>query len=237
MASQRLVFLLRRRPHLTREQFQQYWWDSHRPLVAARAEVLGIRRYQQVHARQELDDTGLTPFDGVAELWLDGPAPTGTREEIAAAGRELLDDERTFIDLAHSPIFVGAEHLLHEGPQEGLRMTGVVGIKPGVSREAFQDYWINGHGRAVRDRLDVYGISHYVQVHAPVDADAHALAVNRGAPPAPVGIAEAWLTAPTAPADEADRVRAAGRERDLPYFDYARTQRFLGEVRLVLDRM
>jgi len=236
VAAQRLVFLLRRQPHLTREQFQQYWWDSHRPLVAARAEVLGIRRYQQVHARQELDETGLVPYDGVAELWLDGPPPTGTRDEIATAGRELLDDERTFIDLANSPIFLGAEHLLHEGPQEGLRMTGVVGIKPGVSREAFQDYWINGHGKAVRDRLDVYGITHYVQVHAPSDADAHPLAVNRGAPPAPVGIAEAWLTTPTAPADEAERIRAAGRENDLPYFDYTRTQRFLGEVRLVLDR-
>ena len=235
MAAQRLVFLLRRQPHLSRAQFQQYWWDSHRPLVAARAETLGIRRYQQVHAREELDDTGLAPYDGIAELWVD-VAPTGTPAEVASAGRELLEDEQRFIDLANSPIFLGAEHLLHDGPRDGLRMTGVVARRPDVTREQFQEYWLAGHGRSVAGHLDAYGITHYVQVHAPVDADKHPLAINRGAPPAPEGIAEAWLTTPTASTEMADRIRAEVRERDTPFFDASRIQRFLGEVRVVLDR-
>ena len=53
------------------------------------------------------------PFDGVAELWWD------STEELAAAtaspaghaaGLELLEDERRFIDHARSPLFVAAEH-------------------------------------------------------------------------------------------------------------------------------
>lgn len=236
MSRQRLVFLLRRQPHLTRQQFQDYWWEHHRLLVAARAEVLGISRYQQVHTVSHLGPEGADEYDGVAELWFDGPAATGSREQIATAGRELLDDERTFIDLARSPIFLGVEHHLQEGPREGLRMTGAVLRQPSVSRADFQAYWLDHHGPAALARPDAFGIGEYYQVHAPLDADAHPLAVNRGAPSTPEGIAEAWLSAPTLPAEEADKVRAALRADDAPYFDYASTIRFMGQVRPVVNR-
>ena len=49
----RLVFLLRRAPHLSLEEFQTYWRDTHGPLVASHATALGMLRYVQVHA---LDD-------------------------------------------------------------------------------------------------------------------------------------------------------------------------------------
>ena len=236
MSRQRLVFLLRRQPRLTREQFQDYWWDHHRLLVAARAEVLGIRQYQQVHTVQDLGPEGIDSFDGVAELWFDGPAPTGTREQIALAGRELLDDEQTFIDLARSPIFLGVEHHLQSGPREGLRLTGAVMRQASTTRQQFQEYWLGHHGPAALARPDAFGIGEYFQVHAPLDADTHPLAVSRGAPPTPEGIAEAWLQPATLPADEADRVRGALREQDAPYFDYANTVRVMGRVRLVVDR-
>ena len=236
VSRQRLVFLLRKQSHLSREQFQRYWWDHHAPLVRARAEVLGIRRYQQVHTVQHLGPEGADEIDGVAELWVDGPAPTGTREQVAAAGLELLEDERTFIALARSPIFLGAEHHLQEGPREGLRLTGVVMRQPTVTREAFQDYWVGHHGPTALARPDAFGIGEYYQVHAPVDAERNPLAVHRGAPPAPEGIAEAWLSPPTLAAAEADALRAALREADAPYFDYSRTVRFMGEVRPVFER-
>ena len=37
----KLTFCLRRLPHLSREEFQAYWRETHAPLVAERAEVLG----------------------------------------------------------------------------------------------------------------------------------------------------------------------------------------------------
>jgi len=115
----KLIFCARRLPHLTRAEFQRYWRETHGPLVRRHAATLRIRRYVQVHT---LDDAlnealrasrgGPEAFDGVAELWWE------SREDLTAgmespewrqASRELLEDERRFIDLACSPLLVGEE--------------------------------------------------------------------------------------------------------------------------------
>lgn len=237
LARQRLVFLLRRQPHLTREEFQDYWWNQHGPLVRARAEVLGIAKYQQVHTVAHLAPEGADEFDGIAELWFDGPKPTGTPEQIAAAGNDLLEDERRFIDLERSPIFMGAEHVMLEGPQEGLRVTLVMSGLPAVSREDYQRYWLEGHGPAVLAHNDVWGLRHYVQVHAPLNADTHPLAVSRNAPPAPHGIAEAWYgEVPPVDVAHADAVRTELFAADAPFIDYGTSIAFQSEVRVVLNR-
>jgi hypothetical protein len=48
----KLVFALRRREGLTREEFQRYWREEHAKLVQRHAETLHIRRYVQVHLRE-----------------------------------------------------------------------------------------------------------------------------------------------------------------------------------------
>ena len=45
----KLTFCLRRKHGMSVEEFQRYWRNTHAPLVAARAETLGIRRYVQAH--------------------------------------------------------------------------------------------------------------------------------------------------------------------------------------------
>src|SRR5438309_3985732 len=74
----KLVFCLRRRPELSREEFQRYWREQHAPLVRSHAEVLRIRRYVQVHSLPRESQTALQAsrggpeeYDGVAELWWD----------------------------------------------------------------------------------------------------------------------------------------------------------------------
>lgn len=118
----KIIFCLRRKPGLTREAFQAYWRTSHAPLVAERAGKLGIRRYVQSHTLTDPRLSGLAdqretkaePFDGVAELWFDAAEVLHPHDNvpdaIVQAGRDLLDDERTFIDLENSPIFVVEEH-------------------------------------------------------------------------------------------------------------------------------
>lgn len=117
----KLVFSLRRRPEMTREEFQKYWRDHHAPLVARHAEALRIRRYVQTHAQSsELASAqsaarGSEPdaYDGQAELWWDSlndvlaatSTPAGQQAAI-----ELLEDERRFIDLGRSPLWIGEEH-------------------------------------------------------------------------------------------------------------------------------
>ncbi len=113
----KLVFCLRRLPTLSREEFQHYWYNTHAPLVRSHAEVLGIRRYVQVHSFEDSLSAGLqrsrggpAPYDGVAELWYDSLEALGERSpERTQAGRELLEDERRFIDLANSPLWFAEE--------------------------------------------------------------------------------------------------------------------------------
>ncbi|MCC7364127.1 MAG: EthD domain-containing protein [Dehalococcoidia bacterium] len=114
----KLVFCLRRRPELTREEFQRYWYDNHAPLVKSVQDVLGIRRYVQVHTLEtglnaaiQASRGGPEGYDGVAELWYDSlDAIGGNRsEEARAAAQLLLEDERKFIDLANSPLWFAEE--------------------------------------------------------------------------------------------------------------------------------
>jgi uncharacterized protein (TIGR02118 family) len=116
----KLVFCLRRLPHLSREEFQRYWRDSHGPLVRQLAPALGLKRYVQVHTVRSAFNDALRAhrgapddFDGVAELWwesVDDFARAGSTREGREAGRRLLEDEKRFIDLPHSPIWFGEEH-------------------------------------------------------------------------------------------------------------------------------
>ncbi len=115
----KLVFTLRRLPELSREEFQRYWLENHAPLVRKNAAALRIHRYVQVHTTDDEISTALRvsrggpeEYDGVAELWW------LTRENLVAAletpegqaaGQELLEDERRFIDLSRSPLWLGEE--------------------------------------------------------------------------------------------------------------------------------
>jgi len=119
----KLVFAIRRRDGMTREEFQRYWREHHAPLVKRLARALRVRRYVQVHTRDtDLDDAisssrggDARPFDGVAELWwdsLDDLVAAYSSEAGQAAGAELLADERRFIDLPSSPIWFGEENVV-----------------------------------------------------------------------------------------------------------------------------
>ena len=121
----KLIFCARRLPQLSRAEFQRYWRETHGPLVRRHAATLRIRRYVQVHTLDHPVQEGLRasrggpePYDGVAELWWDSLADLAAAQAEPAgrtASGELLEDERRFIDLARSPLFVGEEHAVVGG--------------------------------------------------------------------------------------------------------------------------
>jgi uncharacterized protein (TIGR02118 family) len=118
----KLTFALMRRPELTREMFQSYWYDHHAPLVASVKDVLRIRRYVQLHSlppeiSETIQRTRGSPegYDGVAQLWWDSldDLMEGVANPAAVeAGQRLLDDEKTFIDLSRSPLWWGEEKVI-----------------------------------------------------------------------------------------------------------------------------
>lgn len=230
----RIIFPLRRSGHLSRDEFQAYWFDEHGPLVASHASTLGIVRYQQVHTRQETRVTRVPCFDGVAELWIDPAARTGDAAAMAAASRELVDDERTFIDLSASPIWVADEDVLLEGPTSGLRMTAMLRRNPGITRAEFRQHWSEVHGPWALRHPEVFGFRHYVQNHTPEDADGHPLAPGRSAPPAFDGMSEIYRDPPTASPEAVAALRNEFQVDEQTFLDVDASPVFLGEVRVVI---
>ena len=113
----KLTFCLRRLPQLSREEFQSYWRETHGPIVQKHRSALRFTIYNQIHTIEDPVGTALAEirdapaaFDGVAEMiWAsrDDLEAAMTSAEGRAAGRELLADEKRFIDLKSSPVWLG----------------------------------------------------------------------------------------------------------------------------------
>jgi hypothetical protein len=116
------MMLVYRAPHLTPEQFFDYWQRIHARLAIESAPVMRMRRYAQIHRRDHAVALGfqqsrgcrLGDFDGIAEAWWDGfddmAAAAGSMPiEVATA---ILQDEAQFVDLKRSVIWFGEEKLL-----------------------------------------------------------------------------------------------------------------------------
>jgi uncharacterized protein (TIGR02118 family) len=122
----KIVFCLRRLETLSSGEFYRYWLESHGPLVRSHAPALRIRRYTQgrTFADPRTDPAiaargcQVPAFDGVAEVYWDSVEDllqAASSPEGRAAGRELLEDERRFIDLPNSSMFYVHEHEMVPG--------------------------------------------------------------------------------------------------------------------------
>ncbi len=123
-----LVFCLRRRDGLSRDEFQRYWREHHGPLMERNMAAFDARKYQQWHTASGAEAAqinqsrgGPQDYDGVAVVWWDDLAhflaATGTADG-RAAGREMYKDELNFIDLENSPIFMTEVEFEVGGPPQ-----------------------------------------------------------------------------------------------------------------------
>jgi uncharacterized protein (TIGR02118 family) len=210
----RLNFPLRRLPSLSRADFQKYWREQHGPLVASFARTLRIRRYVQSHTVDDPLYDGLRsartgmhePFDGIASLWWD------SREDLLAgmtddparsAGAKLLEDERRFIDLARSPLWVGqeipqinpmGENSIVAWPQSSwIKFCYLLQPKPGMTQAACHRTWNMEHGYLLRRHSAATRFARYIQTHTLDDELNDAFRQTRGGPPAYAGLTEAWF--------------------------------------------
>jgi hypothetical protein len=187
-----------------------------------------------VHTRQETRVTDVPCFDGVAELWVDPARRSSDRAEVVAASDALLEDERRFIDHSASPVWVAEEDVRLVGDTSGLRMTAMLRRNPNLTREEFRHHWREVHGPWAMRNPEVFGFRHYVQLHAPLDADDNALARARSAPPAFDGVSEIYRNAPTATPEAVAALRAEFLEDEKYFLDIPASPVFMGEVRVIL---
>jgi hypothetical protein len=211
----RIVFPLRRLKGMPDDEFYGYWREVHGPLVASVANDLGIRRYIQTHTShddpitqslREVYGTSSDLFDGMAEVWFNDPEdPEGPAfsEAGEAAGAMLLEDEKKFIDMSRSAMYMGTD-IPQINPVEDKMVAGLstpiikyvafLAKRPDLSFEGTQKYWRMHHGPFARQSAQTLGFLRYIQVHQYQTALADAFRKMRGIPKDPfMGHAEVWL--------------------------------------------
>ncbi|WP_066285518.1 EthD domain-containing protein [Arthrobacter sp. B6] len=254
----RLVFLLRRHPKLSVEEFQEHWRDQHGPLMASHQVRLGILRYTQTH---RLDDAFNAlaaaprgpmeqPYDGVGEVWWESEGAMREASGSVAGKRanaELLADEADFIDLPNSPLWFA-----HEFPQFSTSldhfvarpMSGLVKAhfplrhRPEMTMQEAQHYWHTSHGPLARLLAPALTLLRYQQVHrfeTPLEA---AFRSARGtAVEAYTGHAEMWFDRGSSrDGFQADELRRRAVEDEARFVDFARSSIWVGKEHVFVDR-
>ena len=255
----RLEFALRRKPGMSRDDFQQYWRDVHGPKVARHSSALRIHRYIQLHtiespineALSEARDGTEPDYDGVAELWWESPEDLeafGTPEG-REAGAELLEDEKEFIDLENSPLWFA-----HEYPQVNpteymvatqhsplVKLFFPLRHLPGQDLKEGQFYWRTQHGPIIRGVSTGFRMQRYLQVHYFDHPLTPQLTGPRGTKAPPYsGHAEAWFNHADllmmADVPEAARAMEIAVEDERKFIDFSRSAIFIGKERVFIDR-
>ena len=211
----RVNFVLRRLPGMSAEEFENIFRNIYGPLVAKYQSVLDLQRYVQSYtllkdtfgealraARPEMHE----PFDGTAAFWWP------TRERMAAAlgsaaGKaalaELVECERTFVDLSLSCIFLTREIpqinpmpedcILARSGSPIVKLIYVLRALPALGRSECQAWWQTRHGAITRRYGAAMGFLRYIQSHSFDDPLNAALAKDRGSLAAYDGMTEVWF--------------------------------------------
>ena len=104
----KLVFFTYKKPGLSDEEFHHHWRTRHAEVIRKHAQALGIVKYHQTHAivgdpLNQPSDLFPERYDGIAEIWFKDRAHLGlwfdnSTPESKAAGKEIREDERKFVD-------------------------------------------------------------------------------------------------------------------------------------------
>ena len=256
----RLEFVLRRKPGMSLAEFQQYWREVHGPLVAKHSTMLNIHRYVQLHT---LDDpvndqlagargTMEKPYDGVAELWWTNREALASSFGSAAgqaAGKELLEDEKKFIDLPNSPLWFAYEYPQVNPTEDMVAREQSALIKlffclrhpATLNLDEAQLYWRTNHGPLIRGVSQGMRMKRYLQVHYYQDAAEQQLRAARGTTVAPyTGHAEAWFDraelATIANTPEGKRAMELAVEDEAEFIDFPKSAIWIGKERVFIDR-
>ena len=254
----RIVFLLRRKPGMSLDDFHRYWRDTHGPLVASHAKHLEIQRYTQSHrledpANGQMQQArgGMEPeYDGVAELWWDSEETITNAlatSDGQAAGADLLADEQRFVDLPNSPLWFNHEYpQINPAPEElvAREKSGIVKLhfplrfRRDLDADAARTYWRTQHGPLIRSHAGASGILRYLQVHRFDSALESELRASRGTQvDAYDGHAEVWFDRTVARSGR--EVAAAGRaavEDEAKFIDFKRSTMWVGKEHVLIDR-
>ena len=140
----KVVTLVKRRPDLSVEAFQEYWRERHAPLVA---QLPQLRHYVQSPALLQGYRKGELLFDGIAEAWFDSDAAYETSRRDPAQNA-VTADEASFLDRGRTVVMPVDAHVIKDGaiPENAVKNIEFVNRRPEMSLASFQTYWREVHG-------------------------------------------------------------------------------------------
>ncbi|MEO5900272.1 MAG: EthD domain-containing protein, partial [Ilumatobacteraceae bacterium] len=106
----------------------------------------------------------------------------------------------------------------------------------GTTRDEFRRHWAEVHAPLALAHPDVFGITRYVQVHSPDDAESYPPAATRGAPAPFDGLAEVYSEKVTPDPDAAAPIYADMAADTASFIDREHSPGCLGRVDVIIDR-
>lgn len=101
----KVIFLVHRRPELTRDEFREHWRAKSGPIGSR---IPGLRKYVQHHAVRGPDGSD-PPYDGFAEMWWDdGEALQRALE--SPEGKAAVEDIQNIV--GRQEVFVVEQHVM-----------------------------------------------------------------------------------------------------------------------------
>jgi len=167
----KLMYCLRRQPHLSLEEFQAHWLEYHSQFGLR---IKSCRRYVQYHnlandpIREMMAQAGaatVEPYDGLAVAWFDSLEAFRTAMEKSSDVAEALEDEKLFIDHSRSNACLTQEQVVVE-PQGPVSIVLIECLRrrSDMDRVAFQKAWL--HHSEIPRRAHTQGfLMGYIQNH------------------------------------------------------------------------
>jgi uncharacterized protein (TIGR02118 family) len=232
--------LLKRRPDLTREQFNEHWHTVHGPLLASiPAYWKNNESYVQSYVLPMHEVIGTeAPFDGIAQT-IQRPRPDMSRDFFDEPDylRLVRPDENQFLSLPDCTALFARQHVVKDGPRTRFKFMSLIQPAEGLGHEDFVRYWRDTHAQVVESVKPFWNrIRRYVQNHGMPER--YRSLSGDGAVAPYSGVAEIWF-------DSVDELKAAFSDAeylasvrpDETRFIARPTTRFIIEERPVMPRV
>lgn len=168
----KLIYCLRRLPHLSLQEFQAHWLEYHSQF-GKRAKT--VRRYVQYHTladdpiREAMAQAGVSKvetYDGIAIAWVDSLEALQAEMKGNPAVAAALEDEKHFIDHSRSVACITEEKVVVEPEAPGnVLLIECLRRRPDIDRATFSKAWSH-HAHIGRRAHQMGLLMGYIQNHS-----------------------------------------------------------------------
>lgn len=172
----KMQYLIKRRPGVSREELIANWFANHMPGVISMQQAQAAKGRR--HARRyiatvyEPNHQGEQAWDGVAQLWWDAPLPRSDQPHGLDPGDTFQQKAEPYVAwptieyvVIDPGLPVAANTMNDPFPctRSGfLKVTSILGTKPGVDFDRFFAFWLDSHAPNVLSAMEAVGGFGYV---------------------------------------------------------------------------